>query len=300
MIDGTANRQNLSEFCLCDIDIAFISHDEPLAAEFHDRLQASWPRHVHRVHGIKGIGRAYKQAAYLCKTNRFVTVNGSTITADDLADAVVTDAGEDVVYSFRARNMVNGLEYGAGGVKVWPRNLVIRTPIQEYATDPNMLTDFRRLFRSVQVNRLGSFLHCNQSPFQAFRAGYREAVKLCLVGGRRRSDWNSTVGEMTADDRSRLMVWMSVGADVRNGAWAIYGARRGFFDLWCDDLALDRFSDYDWFHDMVWPDASHDDPVSASVALGYRIEDVLGVHLPNLTSGTSRWFKSVYVNPMRT
>lgn len=297
MIDAQHIGEAARHHRLRDLDIVFISYDEPLAAEYHDRLQASWPREVHWVHGIMGVGRAYKRAAHTCKTSRFIVVNGSTITTDDLADMALTDVDDDVVCSFRARNVVNGLEYGSGGVEVWPRTLALRISTEDHATDPNALMDFRRKHRRQLVDRLGSFLHCNQSPLQAFRTGYREAVKLCLDGSRRPADWRVRRGTMTVDERSRLMVWMSVGADVGNGSWAIYGARRGFFDLWCDDLCLARFSDYDWFHDVVWPDASHDDPVSASVALGYRIEDVLGVHLPNLTSGTSRWFKSVYVNP---
>jgi hypothetical protein len=68
----------------------------------------------------------------------------------------------------------------------------------------------------------------NASPYSAWRAGFREGVKMCLDRGARPtlSDFESRTVSRNYDN---LCIWQSVGQDVENGKWAIYGARLGTY-----------------------------------------------------------------------
>ena len=58
---------------------------------------------------------------------------------------------------------------------------------------------------------------------QAWRAGFREGVKMGLADG----DVVKPEDLHKLHDKNfkRLLTWMSVGEDVVNGLWAVYGAR---------------------------------------------------------------------------
>jgi hypothetical protein len=60
---------------LANIDIIFISYDEPNAElNYADLLnKAPWAK---RVHGVKGSDAAHKAAAHLSETDWFITVDG--------------------------------------------------------------------------------------------------------------------------------------------------------------------------------------------------------------------------------
>jgi hypothetical protein len=76
------------------------------------------------------------------------------------------------------------------------------------------------------MNNCYSTTYPNGSPLHAFRAGFREGVKMCLDRGRKVS--------IQEFDRMQsyknieyLNIWHSIGADVEYGSWAVYGARLG-------------------------------------------------------------------------
>ena len=76
----------------------------------------------------------------------------------------------------------------------------------------------------------------NSSPQQAWQAGFREGVKLCLDRGRRPTPEEFETATWIGN-RLNLVIWCSVGADVEFGKWAIMGARQGayltmFEDTW--------------------------------------------------------------------
>jgi hypothetical protein len=68
----------------------------------------------------------------------------------------------------------------------------------------------------------------NASAFQAWRAGFREGVKMCLNKGARPSitEFQNRVHHRNLD---HLTIWHNVGRDVDNGIWAILGARMGTY-----------------------------------------------------------------------
>jgi hypothetical protein len=68
----------------------------------------------------------------------------------------------------------------------------------------------------------------NGSPFQAWRAGFREGVKMCLNRGARpsRAEFQQRVHQRNLD---HLTIWHNVGRDANNGIWAIAGSRMGTY-----------------------------------------------------------------------
>jgi hypothetical protein len=68
----------------------------------------------------------------------------------------------------------------------------------------------------------------NATAFQAWRAGFREGVKMCLNKGIRPTlqEFKQRVHQRNLD---HLTIWHNVGRDVDNGIWAIAGARMGTY-----------------------------------------------------------------------
>lgn len=284
-----------------ELDIFYLSYDEPNAsANFRD-LVAKSPRPVKRVHGIKGFDAAHRACALESETRRFITVDGDNLVEREFFEQVVDDElGRDLVFSFKACNVVNGLIYGNGGIKVWPRGLVTQVPTHESDPDGDS-TDFCWTYRYMQVDRLCSHIHCNGSPLQAFRSGYREAVKMTLIDGKRLANWQETLAQFHRPNLSRLRVWTSVGRDVENGAWAIYGTRQGLVDMWVTarpDIH-DIITDYDVFNAYFAAFADRD-PVREGIALGGVLASELGLDTADLDARQSRWFKDTYINPPRS
>ena len=267
---------------ISDLDIIFLSYDEPWADAFFERLSQISPRPPLRVHGVKGFDAAHKAAAELATTEHFVTVDADNIVRPTFFEGQIEPA--EHVYSYTALNTVNGLAYGNGGVKIWPRDLVLTVDTHEKTGG----SDFCWTYQYWQMNETASDVHFAQTQYHAFRAGYREAVKLSLVEGKKLADWPTTFERMYRPNLSRLLIWMSVGADVEHGMWAMYGARDGFADVWLDALDPDLINDYDWFASR-WSKTPADSD----------IESVLGFEVPYLHPPQSRWFKTVWWNPDR-
>jgi hypothetical protein len=291
------------KYNIADLDIFYISYDEPDAAECWLELDRRSPRGVKRVHGVKGFHRAHYACAEASTTKRFVTIDGDNWVDQSLFSQTIDDSeGNDLVFSFKARNIINGLEYGNGGVKVWPKNLVLQVPTHEAATNELTATDFCWKYRYMQVNHMASFVHCNKTPLQAFRSGYREAVKLSMVCGKKLPTWHETLDHIDKWNLSRLLVWMSVGGDVVNGIDAIIGARTGFYDMWLGSLNLEDIRDYDWFamyyRALDLKGGLADFRYLSEIST--KLEQQLNIDKVVLDERSSQWFKIAYVNPDRS
>jgi hypothetical protein len=278
---------------VADLDIVYLSYDEPNAEALFAKLQKISPRPPMRVHGVKGFDAAHKQAAMLAHTPRFIIVDGDNVVRKEFFKMQIDDRKPaDVVLSFTALNGINGLAYGNGGVKIWPRDLLLAVDTHERGKG----NDFCWTFRYWQMPEIVSDV-CMGSAHQAFRSSYREAVKLSLVK-EKKLDWAEARQKIYPPNLSRLLIWATVGADIKYGNWSIYGARCGLEHVWIDAADLDLIRDYDWFKKRVASAAQHDHK-EQSVVLGKRLEKALSIDLPNLTASESRWFKAVFWNPPR-
>ena len=149
------------------------------------------------------------------------------------------------VVSWSAKNIINGLTYGNGGIKCWPKEFVLNMKTHENANPDNerAQVDFCWEAEYLQQNEVFSTIHNNASPYQAWRAGFREGVKMCLDQGVmipkdqiKYSHWKNL---------HRLYIWCMVGADIVNGDYAIGGARYGIFRPIFTDWDYRKVRDFD-------------------------------------------------------
>lgn len=289
----------MPHWTLADLDLFFISYDEPEADAHYQHLQSIAPREVRRVHGVKGFHEAHLEASRRSTTSRFVTVDGDSHVHARMFEQSFDDTGmEDAVISFAAENPVNGLCYGNGGVKCWPRGLLEATPT--HTGTGKEATDFYHVVRYWTIDSVLSETRFNSSPLHAFRGGYREGVKMSLTQGVKAPSWEEARASIPRSNWSRLSVWCSVGADAPHGLWAILGARMALHDLWIRNFPTVFIRHYDMFG-TVWEEryAQYDDPTALIESTGRMLRRCLGEHFPLLSPQDSQWFKSVYSNPTR-
>jgi hypothetical protein len=289
---------------LKDIPAVFLSFDEPNADDNFELLRANHPNPdlVKRVHGVKGFDAAHKACAEHAVNDRFFTID-----ADCRVDPAIWRQTLDVekadltsTFSWSSRNVVNGLVYGNGGIKLWYAPYVKAMKTHEAAdkTDNDNNVDFCWDFENYkQMNNTYGTVMNNASPKQAFRAGFREGVKMGLDQGHKVpvEDFNH---KMYPGNYARWLTWMTVGRDVDYGAWAIYGARLGAYNLYINNFDQSVISDYDWFN-AYWKDIEEccKDPDEDSNRVMQVLVKELNLPLVELTADQSRWFKHVNINP---
>jgi hypothetical protein len=295
------------KFKILDHDIIYLSYDEPNAEKNYADLcrKIPWAK---RVHGVKGSDAAHKACAKISETDRFITVDGDNIIKTEFLsqefDFSEHKELERCVISWTAKNHINHLMYGNGGIKCWPKEYVLnmRTHENAPADNPHAQVDFCWDVEYIQMNSCYSEIMNNATPQQAWRAGFREGVKMALDRGLRVSKEDFYKNHWK--NLHRLYIWLMVGADVDNGLWAIYGAREGLYKTMCTDWDFVNVRDFDWLNDY-W---NTELEVFNGKNLLERTED-LGALLINelnlpiaeapLDARGSCFFKTVYQNPAR-
>ena len=299
----------MAKIDVTELDIFYISYDEPNCEEnWADLLnKVPWAK---RVHGVKGFDAAHKACAEQSETDRFITVDGDNIVMDEFFNQALDfpekdHDGNDIsesIFSWNAKNLLNGLVYGNGGLKCWPKEYTLGINTHEAATDGEGM-EFCWKLNYIQMNDIFSEVHQTASPFQAFRAGFREGVKLSLDQGTRVSP-HVFHDKIWYGNFNRLNVWCNIGTDVDNGWWAIYGARLGCKMTVLSDWDTNQISDYDWFKGFFEETKNNiesDEHLKQLVnELGEEInEEVQGMMLFEPNNQMSKFFKTTFVNPKR-
>jgi hypothetical protein len=297
-----------NKFKVLDYDIIYLSYDEPNAEENYADLckKIPWAK---RVHGVKGSDAAHKACAKLSETDRFITVDGdNVINAEFLTKEFDFDEHKDLekcVISWTARNNINGLMYGNGGLKCWPKEYVLNMRTHENAdpNNPHAQVDFCWDIEYIQMNSCYSTIKNNATPHQAWRAGFREGVKMALDRGMRVS--TEEFYKNWWQNLHRLYIWLMVGADVENGLWAIYGARQGLYMTMLTDWDFVNVRDFDYLNNM-WKNleltVNEETLIEAIEDYGDKLKAELDlpISITPLDAGGSLFFKTVYQNPART
>ena len=284
----------MTEYWPRDLDVFYISYDEPNKEDNWARVQDKLPN-AKRTDGVKGFEAAHKACADASSTDRFMTIDGDNWLLDEGFDTKLDDTNmEDVVFSFKSKNAINGLEYGNGGLKCWRKDVLLNSSTHESSDS----TDFCWSLRYFQVDFIGSISVNNITPYQAWRAGYREGVKMSYLDGKPMRSVRSDLSKLYQGNRSKMNVWMSVGRDVANGAWAMLGARQGFYELYTNVIENTVINDYSWF-DNQWKNIAHLNLETALYQYSRRLRDELGLFVPELDQLTSQWFKDNYMHPQR-
>ena len=286
-----------------ELDIVFLSYDEPNADLHSADLCAKVPW-AKRVHGVKGSDAAHKQAAELSETDWVVTVDADNIVDSKFFNVEIDTADPKIqVYSWLGRNRLNGLLYGNGGLKIWRKDFILNMKTHEASDSERAQVDFCWEDGYRQFKECYSETVITGSPFQAWRAGFREGVKMTLLDGIK-------VPPMEIKERvwwhniHRLRMWSTVGAHEENGIYAVYGARLGTWLANCTQWNYIDVRDFeilkDIYHDYAKPyeDDNNQGLIEEIKSLGDKISTQLGLHWPWLDADQSKYTLDLYIETM--
>ena len=243
---------------------------------------------------VKGSDAAHKAAADASDTDRFVLIDGDNIPDPEFFNLQLTldDTNKNCVFRWKARNAVNGLMYGNGGMSSWTKEFVyaMRTHENSDGTDAN---DVEFCFYPTYwaMHDCYSTTYPNATPFQAWRAGFREGIKMCLDRGTKPTlaEFDQRVHNRNYD---HLCIWQTVGADVDNGFWAIYGARLGTYMIMLEGWDYKQVQNFDTLA-QLWK-SFEQDGADQCRSVGDALRTRLGLPIVDMDADESRFFKHHY------
>ncbi|MDX3388323.1 hypothetical protein PV682_43855 [Streptomyces niveiscabiei] len=133
---------------------------------------------------------------------------------------------------WRARNPLNGLVYGYGGLK-----LIRRSALRQLGEAVDVLAALPG--RTEFTREIAGTTRIDQSAYHAWKAGFRECAMLTR---------GSEYGMSDQETAARIATWTG-GAEGEFASYAVAGARQGveFAHQAADDPALlDRLNDPAW------------------------------------------------------
>lgn len=216
-------------------DIVFISYDEYNADENYQHLLKRFPK-AKRVHGIKGICKAHKEAANIASSDMFFVVDADAEILPEF-DFTFQPSSYDrrSVHVWHSINPINDLEYGYGAVKLFPT-----TELRNFNGSPiDFTTSVSKSLKVVPI--VSNITKFNTDPFSSWKSGFREAVKLRLLALNNNQD-----------AISRLDVWATKGEDREFGDFVIAGVHEGieYADIHKDTPELiGRINDFTWLQE---------------------------------------------------
>ena len=216
-------------------DVFFLRFDEPMADVHWSHVYSHLSR-ARVVRDIDGIHAAHRQCASLSRTSFFFVIDADNEIAhpsvfDDVFKFKVSQWDVNYVHIWNAKNPVNGLIYGWGGIKLVPKKLIL-------GMDKNSL-DMTTSFplKVIQEPAVASITHFNYGPLETWRSAFRECVKLTI--------------SHDPDAASRLEVWRS-SASGPYAAECLRGANEGHAYALAhrdDPEALRNINSYAWLRE---------------------------------------------------
>ena len=286
---------------VADLDCIYLSYDEPQKEEFWLKIKNMVPW-AKRVDGVKGSDAAHKAAGEASDTERFILIDGDNMPDEKFFNMQLDFTDKDpkyklAQYRWKAINSINGLRYGNGGMSSWTKTYVANMQTHENQTDGDVsrIADF---CLDSTDNLYWTMYDCysttypNHTPFQAWRAGFREGVKMVLDKGSK-PDIDTFKETAAKRNLNNLTIWQNVGADVDNGLWAIYGARLGTYMTMLTDW---EHTNVQWFDNYIalWEEHKNVDPAFEAASIGDSLKDKLGLPMCALDKEQSNFFKRHY------
>ena len=286
---------------VADLDCIYLSYDEPQKEEFWLKIKNMVPW-AKRVDGVKGSDAAHKAAGEASDTERFILIDGDNMPEESFFNMQLDFTNKDpkyklAQYRWKAINSVNGLRYGNGGMSSWTKTYVREMKTHENQTegDVSRIADFCLDSQDSlywAMHDCYSTTYPNHTPFQAWRAGFREGVKMSLNCGMRPTvnEFKETVATRNLNN---LTIWQNVGMDVDNGQWAIMGARMGTHMTMLTDWDVHTVQWFDNYIEM-WQHVKDEDPLMLSETYGIELKTKLGLPMCALDKEQSKFFKRHY------
>lgn len=283
---------------VAEFDTVFLSYDEPNAdlhyADLCDKVP--WAK---RVHGVKGSDAAHKAAAEQSDTDWFVTVDADNIVQPEFFNLDLDMSDPKIkVYGWCGRNSINGLRYGNGGLKIWNKKFVLDMRTHEAAESDRAQVDFCWEDGYRNFPRVYSDSIITGSPFQAWRAGFREGVKMTLLDGVK-VPAQEIKQQIWWHNIHRLRMWSTVGSHEENGLFAIYGARLGTWMTNCSDWNYVDVRDFELLRQLYDDCVKHleqdqEKLIDATKELGDKIKIELGLDWVYLDPAMSKYTLDLY------
>jgi hypothetical protein len=280
---------------IADLDCIYLSYDEPQKEEFWVKIRNMVPW-AKRVDGVQGSDAAHKAAAEASDTERFVLIDGDNLPDEkffNLTLELKDDQFEQAVFRWRARNHINGLMYGNGGLSCWTREFVRNMRTHE-ATDGRTETEVEFCFDPLYwaMHDCYSTTYPNGSAKHAWRAGFREGVKMCLNKGSKPTvaDFKDRVHQRNLD---HLTVWHNVGADVEYGLWAIAGSRMGTYMTMLAEWDYRLVQSFDALEEL-WLTVADQDPELLANRVAEDLATQLDLPIMTMFAEQSKFFKHHY------
>jgi len=278
---------------LADLDCVFLTYDEPKKEEFWIKIQNMVPW-AKRVDGVHGSDAAHKAAANASDTERFVLIDGDNLPDPEFFNLQlkITEENKDHVFRWKARNEINGLMYGNGGLSCWTKQFVETMQTHEHSDGADdTCVEFCFDPKYQAMHDCYSTTYPNGSPYQAWRAGFREGVKMCLDRGTK-PDLKEFERRVQQRNYDHLCIWQTVGRDVDNGWWAIYGARLGTYMTMLTDWNYKDVQDFNKLK-QLW-EQYKDKSDADNVVLGEELQRKLNLPITEMSLENSRFFKHHY------
>jgi hypothetical protein len=286
---------------VADLDCIYLSYDEPQKEEFWLKIKNMVPW-AKRVDSVKGSDAAHKAAGEASDTERFILIDGDNMPDESFFNIQLdftdkTPEFRQAQFRWKAVNSINGLRYGNGGMSSWTKTYVrdMKTHENQKEGDVSRIADFCMDSKDNlywAMHDCYSTTYPNYTPFQAWRAGFREGVKMVLDKGAR-PDIDTFKETVAGRNLNNLTIWHNVGADVENGMWAIYGARLGTYMTMLTEW---EHTNVQWFDNYItlWEEQEYRDPEIEATSIGAALSDKLGLPMCTLSSEQSKFFKRHY------
>jgi len=280
---------------IADLDCIYLTYDEPQKEEFWVKIRnmVPWAR---RVDGVKGSDAAHKAAAAASGTERFVLIDGDNIPDAEFFNLTLefpSQEYEQAVFRWRARNHINGLMYGNGGLSSWTKTFVNNMRTHE-ATDGSVQTQVEFCFDPMYwaMHDCYSVTYPNGSAFHAWRAGFREGVKMCLNKGAKPSlqEFKQRVHQRNLD---HLTIWHNVGRDVEHGIWSIAGSRMGTYMTMLTEWDYRQVQDFSSLENL-WKTVESSDPEILAGRIAENLVAQLDLPINMIGEKESDFFKYHY------
>lgn len=285
----------MTKIDIADLDCIYLSYDEPQREEFWVKIRNMVPW-AKRVDGVKGSDAAHKAASAASTTERFVLIDGDNLPDEKFFNQTLElkdEQYEQAVFRWRARNNVNGLMYGNGGISSWTRKFVNSMQTHEN-TDGRDETVVEFCFDPLYwaMYDCYSTTYPNGSAQHAWRAGFREGVKMCLNKGSKPTitEFRDQVHQRNLD---HLTIWHNVGADVDYGLWSIAGARMGTYMTMLTDWDYRQVQSFDTLEEL-WLTVADQDPELLANRVINQLNTQLDLPVMTMFAEQSKFFKHHY------
>ena len=285
----------MKQIDIADLDVVFLTFDEPKKEEYWAIIRNMVPW-AQRVDGVKGSDAAHKAAAAASTTERFILIDGDNMPDPKFFNQTLefpTADYDSAVFRWRARNAINGLMYGNGGLSSWTKTFVNNMRTHE-ATDGRTETQVEFCFDPLYwaMHDCYSTTYPNGSAFHAWRAGFREGVKMCLNRGAKPTaeEFKDRVHQRNLD---HLTIWHNIGADVDHGYWSMAGARMGTYMTMLTNWDHTQVQSFDALAEL-WKTVESSDPRLLAGRVAEDLDQQLDLPMAMLEAEQSKFFKHHY------